>query len=352
MDSVHPHNENEFAEALEASSEAMVPARQFVRMLSSSANNLLGTSSWETLSCERPEQHSHTQDSAPPAYVVWLRRLGMKPGAPQSWAQVHEKPWIPMSQIFSFEIASVFFTVLAGSPITRWKYSCPMLVSNFTRLLHLVFTWRQGVPYLYTKSCLVLDLMSFFPTIWLSIAIFTASLETAPFNNRLLCTCLMGMSIWFAVATMKSGNSRHVIPDKPYSGPMLSQFWAAFVSTFRTLDALTDMTMIRVVLEKVRYSQCWAADLHVQGQLSHARHLLGSQQSSSGHICLLVVWAHTCFFRLCPVHRLHLGPNCMERHRVAQMPRYAALATRGPDLWCKVSRTGRCTTGPYNRLQG
>eukprot|EP00892_Ulva_mutabilis_P000460 jgi/Ulvmu1/10414/UM062_0010.1 len=197
----------------------------------------------------------------------WCRRLGMVDEAATEWEKWHVKPLrtlvVCMGSAVGFcLVIAVTFTL--GFPLDGW-YPHVFVVSYVTvQTIHFGFFWRRGPLYSQSRVysvCLPLILLSTFAVMIPAIA---GPLTLVPFKNRLVATAAASAAVWLISLSGYTGASLGDQPETPHSS-FSTALLAATWTTVRVMDPLTDMVLIRLMLELAeppcywfgRTAPCW-----------------------------------------------------------------------------------------------
>jgi hypothetical protein len=85
----------------------------------------------------------------------------------------------------------------------------------------------------------------------MAITGFVRPAEKSPFQNRLVYTAVYAVAAWLGTLSGLCGLSENELPAEPYTSCWKPAF-VALVRTARLMDGMTDLSVIRSLLDKVR----------------------------------------------------------------------------------------------------
>lgn len=201
----------------------------------------------------RQEQHIH-RDAL--GFQKACRRLGMAETAADAWAEWHVKPMLNLFVCMGSTVlfcAIVMATFLLGLPLHGWYPLVFIVGYGVAQAIQFGFYWRRGPRHAGTPAHYIGFAFIMLFLLALMIPAIAGPPQLVPFNNRLLTTALLTVALWLFVVSGYTGASA---PDKPsvphitFAAPLLKAAWA----TVRVMDPITDMILVRMLLELVRSS--------------------------------------------------------------------------------------------------
>jgi hypothetical protein len=109
--------------------------------------------------------------------------------------------------------------------------------------------WRRGVVHAYTPECAVLLACFLIPGLIVPVIVFASPQHLVPFQNRFLYTVGMCVSLFTDFIAQRCGSTKEAHPAEPHQG-ILTLVVQPAILTVRTMDALTDISIVRMVLEE------------------------------------------------------------------------------------------------------
>lgn len=181
------------------------------------------------------------------------RRLGMVDAAAPRWEQWHVRALPNMivcmgSCLACWVLLLVTFTL--GCSLDRWYPHVLVFAYGVIQGLNMLFFWRRGPGHSDTRFhfiCIALVILLIFAV---SIPAIAGPLALVPFKNRLAATTSISLAIWLFLLsgyTGGSAESRPAVPHTAFTGPLLTATWV----TVRIMDPVTDMVLVRLMLELV-----------------------------------------------------------------------------------------------------
>lgn len=185
------------------------------------------------------------------------RRLGMLEDAARHWEQWHVKPFSNMVVCMGSGLGCgvlLLVTFTLGSSFNGWYPHVFVFSYSVVQTVNLMFFWRRGPGHSGTHAhsiCVCLLILCFFA---FSIPAIAGPLPLVPFENRLITTATISLALWllsFSGYTGGSAADRPEVPHTSFAAPLLTATWV----TVRVMDPVTDMILVRLILELVRSSQ-------------------------------------------------------------------------------------------------
>lgn len=219
--------------------------------------------------------------------AAWFRatceRLGMATYAAAAWEEWHIKP----TRIFAVCMGSVVCcystimgTFLPGCQVDSW-YPLPFLLGyGIAQMVQFGFYWRRGPRHAGTPAHYTGVASMMLCIFALIIPAIAGPVRLVPFQNRLLTTVLLSIAVWLFVLGGYTGASAPDKPPTPYKTmavPLLKATW----TTVRVMDPITDMVLVRMLLELVRWTALVNfSQQHVQqhDRLNHCAQIYASEQ--------------------------------------------------------------------------
>lgn len=183
------------------------------------------------------------------------KRLGMDDSAAVGWEEWDVKPMRSVLVCMGSVVGCcciVMLTFLLGCPLDSWYPLVCIIGYGVSQVVQWGFYWRKGPRHAGTPAhyvgaaCLLLNLFA------LMIPAIAGPLPLVPFRNRLLTTILLTAAVFLITLSGYTGASA---PDKPLvpfvtlTAPLLKSTWI----TVRVMDPVTDMILVRMILELVRF---------------------------------------------------------------------------------------------------
>eukprot|EP00892_Ulva_mutabilis_P012499 jgi/Ulvmu1/9621/UM054_0051.1 len=176
-------------------------------------------------------------------------RLGMSQEAPDSWANIYVRPDIVRQLYFSASIGCM--AVFAALFIPGFQWFAPMARVPIIIFL-VVQTARQGwfrqhgPAFAGTKPARIGVSIVAASLLTMSALAFAGPDQYVPYGNRVITLIGVSLAAFFVSCAAGCGG---VAADHPYQphksllGPLIN----ATFSTLRLMDALTDMTFVRIL---------------------------------------------------------------------------------------------------------
>eukprot|EP00892_Ulva_mutabilis_P011465 jgi/Ulvmu1/8691/UM047_0031.1 len=205
------------------------------------------------------EQRQCTADQYVPEGVFRLFRcLGVRRKALLSWAIIHEQPHLALAFSMSTgALAIIIFTysMFASTP-WRWIHHGPALGYSACHIVMWVSAWFGGLPATKNKlyCCLLIACVAL--QFQAAIRLMMGPIGQVPFHNRLLYTCVnaMGLACWTMSSVLGLWPPDH--PPAPFRS-FFNPCADTAVRTLRFSDAITDMLIIRLMLEQAKQYPCF-----------------------------------------------------------------------------------------------
>jgi hypothetical protein len=212
----------------------------------------------EDSGCQAVEKASGEQDSSPVSLQLQqiCMRLGMQPGAPHDWSRVYQSPGIAICVHFanSWLASTICIVSLANAAFTYYQYSIPVTTYIITSFMLDAGFWRYGPQYGRQLCYKILS-------VFCNLGCFSAAMVgflTPPSDYKYLP--FGSFSQYFGLTTVCSfclglnsmlGRALEALPQEPFKSLLVPTFKAT-VLCVRSMDSLTDMTMLRALLDEVR----------------------------------------------------------------------------------------------------
>lgn len=110
--------------------------------------------------------------------------------------------------------------------------------------------WRHGPAYAHTITFSIFNFLYLACILPVIIAAFVRDDSSIPFQNRLKSTLLIALCSYFSNLTGLCGQISDEHPLEPMTS-LARPFFLAGIRSGRVMDALTDISMIRILLEQV-----------------------------------------------------------------------------------------------------
>jgi hypothetical protein len=199
------------------------------------------------------EQH-HQKTILTPEFLKWCQRIGMAPGAAESWGVVHAKPHVAMCWFFTTDtiaLVTLATTFLVATPITMLRYSVPILVSVLMHTVNILLFWHQCTPHAHSVLWKILFVCWLGTVMPASVVGFTSKDESlVPYKSRLKYSASTAVGLICSNIAKKCGGTKDDIPKEPHKS-MLRPIISGVIAGLKILDALTDMTVVAVLLTQV-----------------------------------------------------------------------------------------------------
>lgn len=176
---------------------------------------------------------------------AWCLRFGMSPSAWEGWASMHVNPFIGIAAFFcsNFMFLAHRVFVLTGIPLKRFAVTIPYIASMVGEVALDITFWRCGPKIvhnsLYLPFVLVLGLC-LMPSSYFA---FLGDVSMVPWQNRLKFVIVSFIGCFFSSIAQKCGKVAAQHPLEPKT-KLVKTLWDSGVETMRTMDALTDLTMV------------------------------------------------------------------------------------------------------------
>lgn len=207
------------------------------------------------------EQHNDNERR----FRATCKRLGMDESAAAAWEEWDIKPMRSVVVCMGSVVVCcciVMLTFLLGCPLDSWYPLVFIIGYGVSQIFQWGFYWRKGPRHAGTPAhhvgaaSLLLNLFA------LMIPAIAGPLPLVPFRNRLLTTVLLTAATFLIVLSGYTGASAQDKPPVPFvtlSAPLLKSTWI----TVRVMDPVTDMILVRMMLELVRFlSLVWTPVKH------------------------------------------------------------------------------------------
>lgn len=261
-----------------------------------------------------PEQYSlphapaNNTDREGHKFRAFFYRLGVRSDAWDGWATIHENPhrlFLAHFLVWFVALTRASFVTITSRPI-RWGHHLPCAMLLTSNLIWIVILWRWGPIAARTRACYATGFVTIGMQLVISISLMLGPTEWSPFGSRLTFICLDALAVWLGSLCGQFGSwapdhpsqphryevrpmGMHVlciitvscIPDLGLScrvRSMLPSQWmhtfhagqrelfsseaccrtfaeplvTATVRALRVTDAITDMYVIKVMLQRVR----------------------------------------------------------------------------------------------------
>eukprot|EP00892_Ulva_mutabilis_P001388 jgi/Ulvmu1/1124/UM106_0041.1 len=210
---------------------------------------------------EVPEQELEQQLASQPkpiTFELWSRRLGMHADAVVAWGALHERPGPVVLLHWLAELiraAIDYLTFVYGLPAGQLVFKAMAGLAIATSACKWPGLWRYGPAYADSVSLnayLLLYVVCILPPI---MAAFVQDEDNIPFRNRLKSTLLIALNSFlnnFTGLTGQLKNELPVVPMSSISRPVI----LACLQTARVVDGLTDINLVGILLDMVRYHSC------------------------------------------------------------------------------------------------
>eukprot|EP00892_Ulva_mutabilis_P012454 jgi/Ulvmu1/9581/UM054_0011.1 len=179
-------------------------------------------------------------------------RLGMRESTVDAWSRIHVQPHVIWAWNMGSGLATaVWFpaVALAGFPWFMARAHIPALVWAFTTSLHVIGMGYIGPGFALTKSAKACNAFGVLSMVYLLTASFVGPISFTPFQNRLVNTICTGMGLLLVYIYTSTGGTAAEHPADPYPTILAPLTNSAF-STLRSLDAYTDLGLVRLLWDK------------------------------------------------------------------------------------------------------
>jgi hypothetical protein len=197
-------------------------------------------------------------------FATWCSRLGMSPDAAFFYARIHVQPHILVSFLFGSVAACLLIlpTVYVwGFPWFQWPRHGVALTYLAAHFSNMCLFWRRGPKHSSCISNKILLFVMILSVLGLAIPSFVGPPEESPFSNRLIATVAVTAFVWFFIMAGKCGGSEADIPLTPHTS-MRPILLAATWLSLRVMDPVTDMVLVRMMLDLVRvHTECYRVAL-------------------------------------------------------------------------------------------
>lgn len=194
-----------------------------------------------------------TAVSAPEWFKRLSRWMWMAPEASDGWATIHVKPHIACfllitSRIFCVVVWTGIF--VGGFSELRWFRLVPVVGFVLAFLINTGMFWRLGPQWAATPVHTLLRVTAIVFLAFLSIPAFVGPESMTPFGSRSTWILTGAFGLWLMVVGAQLGAAKQNLfpePLKSLGPPLMNSVW----NSIRIVDPMTDMSLIRIVLNQV-----------------------------------------------------------------------------------------------------
>lgn len=262
-----------------------------------------------TSETQRPERHSG-DDDVQASFVRFCSCLGMAPEAAHAWANMYNRPHFVcvLNLAASFTGHSLIgVTYLIGFQQLRQIVHIPLAVYLCFISINYVGMWRWGPLFARTKVSRLSKLVAVPNLIFVSGVSIIGPAVLSPFGSRLVTTLVLSAG---AVGSNIAAKFGSMATDQPQGCKcdILQPLTLAMVSSARTIDCLTDMAIIRKLLDVVCLRWSHVSAMSVSPFSNRQCHVTAANCSDHEYFLqfagynvgyLLLVWGPCAMFSAC-----------------------------------------------------
>jgi len=221
-------------------SDTLLPKSEQVRCA-----DVTSTTADKVSTCER--------DLVPEWFRETCVHLGMAAGAPDGWATIHVKPHVPCTLLLAsrFVCMGTWVGIFGGGFSDMvWYRLAPLVGFVATFTCNTAMFWRCGPSWAPTRRHNICRLLALVCLALLVIPSFVGPASMTPFGEKSYFILGGSVALWLMVIGAHLGASQHNQSPEPLTSlgpPVITATW----NTVRILDPVTDMSLIRVVLNQV-----------------------------------------------------------------------------------------------------
>lgn len=194
------------------------------------------------------------------AKMLFLR-CGMPESAWQDWGKMHVSPLVAIAHFYIFQILlhAIEIYMVTGmhldNSIYFWGVTLPYILHAALSVVADGYGWIYGPSFVHRKIYPPLFFLTVVSSLPLYYVAYLGPESAVPWNNRFYFACVHVVCIWFATQTMVAGKVKGMHPAEPRTS-ILGPAVQATMSTMLLWDAITDITVLKSLVEQARSQIC------------------------------------------------------------------------------------------------